>query len=66
MCSSDLEPGVSSSQIDLNVLNRFVTSSTSASLTANKGALSREEASKEIWEQKQSQELHYLLIVPVE
>jgi len=50
----------------LNVLNRFVTSSTSASLTANKGALSREEASKEIWEQKQSQELHYLLIVPVE
>jgi hypothetical protein len=50
----------------LNVLNRFVTSSTSASLTANKIALSKEEASKEMWEHKQSQELHYLLIVPVE
>jgi hypothetical protein len=50
----------------LNVLNRFVTSNTSASLTANKNALSKEEASKEIREKKQSQELHYLLIVPVE
>jgi hypothetical protein len=50
----------------LNVLNRFVTSSTSASLTTNKVALPKEEALKEIWEQKQSQELHYLLIVPAE
>jgi hypothetical protein len=50
----------------LNVLNRFVSSSTSASLTANKVALSKEEASKEIWEQKQFPELHCLLIVPVE
>jgi outer membrane biogenesis lipoprotein LolB len=61
-----MEPGVSSGQTDLNVLNRFVTSSTSALLTANTSALSKEEASKEIWEQKQSQEMHYLLIVPVE
>jgi len=47
-------------------LKPFYTSSTSASLTANKSAFSKEEASKDVWEQKQSEELHYLLIVPIE